>query len=54
VEVDAGHGLLETSGSVMAPVKLRSAADIDHAALTEMVRKAVRLNKEQVDPSRSG
>jgi len=38
----------------MAHVKLCRAADIDHAALTEMVTKAVRLNKEKGDPGRSG
>ena len=47
--MDAGQGVLATTGSFMAHVRLRSAADIDHAALTELVRKAVRLTNEKGD-----
>ena len=52
VEIDAGRGLLESGGSRMAHLKLRTAADIDHDALAEMIRQAVRLNRESGDPSR--
>ena len=48
--MDAGRGLLETSGSAKAHIKLRSPADIDRAALTDMVRVAVRLNHEGATP----
>jgi hypothetical protein len=52
VEVDGGRGVLETSGSKMAHIKLRQASDIDEAARADMVREAVRLNAEKGDPSR--
>jgi hypothetical protein len=53
VELDAGRGVLETSGSKMAHVKLRDVSDIDRSALTTLVRDAVRLNREKGDPTRA-
>lgn len=51
-DLDAG-GVLETSGSKMAHVKLRSASDVDQKVLTRLVKLAVRLNRERGDPSRA-
>jgi len=52
VEVDGGRGILETGGSKMAHIKVRRVSDIDEVVLADMVREAVRLNKEWGDPSR--
>ena len=53
VELDRGRGILETSGSKMAHVKLRRLADLDEPVLADIVREAVRLNAEKGDPSRT-
>lgn len=53
VELDAGRGLLESGGSKMAHVKLRNVEDIDRPALTQLVKDAVRLNREKGDPTRT-
>src|ERR1700747_2447188 len=53
VELDGGRGVLQTSGSKMAHVKLRDVKDIDRAALMSMVKDAVRLNREKGDPTRA-
>lgn len=49
---ETGRGLLETGGSKMAHVKLRSPEEIDEPLLRDMVETAVRLNREKGDPSR--
>lgn len=53
VELDRGRGLLETTGSKMAHVKLRQVSDVDARVLADLVRQAVRLNAERGDPSRT-
>ncbi|MHB8571719.1 MAG: DUF1801 domain-containing protein [Candidatus Dormibacteria bacterium] len=53
VELDARRGLLESGGSKMAHVKLRSLADVDKELLTALIKKAVKLNREQGDPTRT-
>jgi hypothetical protein len=52
VEIDGGRGVLETGGSQMAHVKLRSPADIDQPVLSAMVARAVELNRLKGDPTR--
>jgi hypothetical protein len=53
VEVDAGRGILETGGSKMAHVRLRTVADLDRKLLADFVKRAVELNREKGDPSRT-
>ena len=52
VELDGGRGILTSGGSRMAHVRLTAAADIDRPLLSDLVSRAVRLNREQGDPSR--
>lgn len=53
VEVDQGRGRLETSGSKMAHVKLRSVFEIDPPLLSDYVRRAVELNRQKGSPARA-
>jgi hypothetical protein len=53
VEIDAGRGLLESSGEKMAHVRLRASADIDASKFSRMVKEAVELNRRKGDPSRT-
>jgi hypothetical protein len=53
VELDAGSGRLETSGSKMAHVTLHTAGDINRSELTRLVKRAVQLNREKGDPTRT-
>jgi len=48
-----GQGRLETSGAKMAHLKLRAVSDVDESLLADLVRQAVKLNREQGDPSRT-
>jgi hypothetical protein len=52
VEIDAGRGLLETSGSQMAHVKPRSTKDVDPRLVKAWVAKAVELNRAKGDPTK--
>ena len=51
VELAAGSGLLETSGSKMAHMKIHTAADIPAAVVRRLVRDAVKLNAVKGDPA---
>ncbi len=51
VELDAGRGMLDSSGSVMAHMKIRTVSEIDERRITALVKDAVRLNKEKGDPT---
>ena len=52
VDVDGGIGILESSGSKMGHIKLRSVSDIDVRVLSAMVRKATDLNRKLGDPTK--
>ena len=52
VELDAGRGILESSGSVMAHMKIRSEDEIDDRVVARLVKDAVRLNREKGDPTK--
>ena len=52
VELDGGRGILESSGSVMAHMKIRDVADIDERVVTRLVREAARLNRVKGDPTK--
>lgn len=52
VELDAGRGILESSGSVMAHMKIRSEDEIDDRMVARLVKDAVRLNREKGDPTK--
>jgi hypothetical protein len=52
VEIDRGRGFLQSGGSRMAHVSLRSSKEIDRAQLAAMVKEAIRLNKELGDPTK--
>jgi hypothetical protein len=51
-ELMARHPGLETSGIKMAHFKIRRDESIDAAALTPLIREAVKLNREKGDPNR--
>lgn len=51
-ELDAGRGLLESSGDKMAHLKVRSVSDIKPAVLSKLVKDAARLNLEKGNPTR--
>ncbi len=51
-EIDNGRGLLESSGSRMAHVKIRSLMDINENQLQRLVKDAVRLNRLKGDPTK--
>jgi hypothetical protein len=53
VELDGGRGILESGGDKMAHVKLRGIGGIKRAELTRLVKRAVELNREKGDPSRT-
>jgi hypothetical protein len=50
-ELDDPEGLLESTGSQMAHVKLQSAGDLRPKPLRELVRQAVRLNALHGNPA---
>ena len=52
VELDGGRGVLESSGSRMAHVKLIAVGEIDEPLVRGLVKKAVVLNREKGDPTR--
>jgi len=52
-ELDKGRGILESSGSKMGHLKLRSEADIDSPVLKSMVKDAVLLNHTLGDPTKT-
>ena len=51
-ELDDPKGLLEGSGDRMRHVKVAGPGDIRKTAFRNLVRDAVRLNREQGDPSK--
>jgi hypothetical protein len=51
VALDAGRGVLASSGSKMAHMKLRSANDIPATEIRQLVRAAVKLNRELGSPA---
>ena len=51
-DLDA-RGRLESGGSKMAHAKLRTLSDLDEQLFARLVKQAVRLNREQGDPSRT-
>lgn len=53
VELEAGRGILESSGVKMAHVKLRSVGDIDTRLLQTLVKQAVKLNRSKGDPTKT-
>ncbi len=50
--LDGGRGILESSGSVMAHLKIRDAAEIDERVITGLVKVAVELNRRKGDPTK--
>ncbi len=53
VDVDGGVGILESSGSKMGHIKLRSLSDVDVRVLSGIVRKAADLNRRLGDPTKT-
>jgi hypothetical protein len=53
IEIDAGRGRLESSGTRMGHVKLHSVADIDARLLSEYVKQAVELNRLNGDSTKT-
>lgn len=52
VELSGDSGLLVSSGSKMAHLKIRSLDEIPEAELRRLVREAVKLNAAKGDPTR--
>ena len=51
-ELDGGRGVLESSGTRMAHMKLRDAHEIDERLITSLVKSAVKLNDTKGDPTK--
>ena len=54
VELDDGRGVLQSGGSTMAHLRVTDLAKIDPGMLQTLVKKAVRLNRANRDPTRRG
>lgn len=52
VELSGDSGLLETSGSKMAHLKIRTIDDIPESDILRLVRQAVKLNEVKGDPTK--
>lgn len=52
VELRKISARLESSGSKMAHIKIRTEDDIDSSEITKLVKAAVALNKKKGDPTR--
>lgn len=53
MQLVAGTGAIEGSGSKMGHIKLRSLGDVKPALIHKLVREAVALNREMGDPTKA-
>ena len=53
MQLAAGTGVIEGSGSKMGHIKLRSIGDLKPALIQTLVREAVTLNREKGDPTKA-